>query len=201
MASSSSLSVLSSGTPRENGLSRKSSIVPRRSVATPSQILRQKQKTIMDMAERQSKRDKKSFGAMFEPMSASTPIRTQRKRVSIYDELSGADRPANELIDSVSEARPSDQHDTQTYNRNTSTPKNKTNRTLTQANQTVDSDPTLVPATQHGQIDDSVIPETQDDQMPETQEERIPETQESHTQDYSVADPVHAQVNKFDLPF
>lgn len=203
LASSTSFSVLSNGTPREHSVNRKSSLLPRRSgPSTPAQMIRQKQLAMIDI-EKQNKQPKKSLNDVFKPQSSSTPIRSQINKKSMYDELTRVDKPENELVDSESEARASDKHDTQTHSRNTSTPIHGMNRTLTPANQIDDSEPTLVPDTQH-RPDESVIPETQDDQtipetqddqvIPETQEDRIPETQESYTQNDSVADPVQAQV-------
>lgn len=195
MPSSLSFSVLSNATPRENDRNRKSSVLPRRSTNTPAQMIREKQSAMIDLAERQKRRTKSSFGDIFTPNVASTPIRTVRNKKTIYDELTGADKPQNELVDSTSSAKASEVRTYHTYNKNTSTPNNDTNRTLTHANEVDDSEPTLVPSAHHDS-NDVVIPETQDDEViPETQEDRIPETQESCTQDALATDPV--QVNMY----
>lgn len=187
MVSNVSLSVLSNGTPRANTSNRKSINFPRNVQCTPSLLLKHKQKLSanLDLAERRNQTKRHTFS----PPLASTPIQSQRKKNALFEALSGPAQAQNELIDSLSNARESNEHDTLT--------KNKTNRTLTQSRQIDDSNErTLVPETQAP--NESVIPETQDDYIPETQEEeRIPETQESYTQDYAITDPVQAQVNYF----
>lgn len=192
MASSSSMSVLSNSTPRANALNRKSSNVPvRNGHCTPSQLIRQKQ-----LAKIEKTGHKNSLGP-FNPSSASTPIQAQRKKRSIFEELTGTSAP----LRNESNARAPVEHDTLTNNRNTSTPINKTNRTLTHAKQIDDSDRTLVPDTQPTnasvipETQDDPIPETQDDQVPASQDEFIPETQDSYTQNNPATDPVQAQVN------
>lgn len=161
LASNTSLSVLSNNTtPRQNAQNRKSSNIPRRSGHyTPSQLLRQRQSAYIDMAERQN-RD--SVGNHFLPHSFSTPILSQRKKSSIFEHLAGAETSQNKLIDSVSNLQASEKQHTLTTNGNTSTPKNRTYRMVTQQNQIVDSELTLVPAANPS--NESIIPETQDDQ-------------------------------------
>lgn len=174
--------------------------MPRRSgPCTPSQMIRNKQLANIDRTERQNQCHKNSLGAGFAPPSFSTPIQSQGKKRSIFEELTGATtEPQNGLLDS---ARAPDKPDTPMNNRNTSTPINKTNGALTRTNQIDDSERTLVPDTQPAnesvipETQDDQIPETQDDQVPETQEDYIPETQESYTQEYAATDPVQAQVN------
>lgn len=115
------------------------------------------------MAGRQNHNHKDSMGNNFEPLSSSTPIRSQHKKSSIYERLAGAETSQNKLIDNVSNTPASDEHDTLTNNRNTSTPKDKTY----QKNQIDDSELTLVPAAKP--VNETVIPETQEDHLTESE--------------------------------
>lgn len=192
--SSTSMSAISvNSTPRENTLNRRSSNVPKRGACTPSEFIRKKQSVNIDMAAIQNQNRKNSFG--FEPLLFSTPIQSKRKKPSIFQTLNASAKPQNEITDSGSNAGRHDKDDALMNNKSTSTPINKTNRTLTQANQSEDSQSTLVPATQTS--NESLIPETQDDHVPETQEERLPETEESYTHDYVATEPVQAKVLNF----
>lgn len=117
----------------------------------------------------------------FEPKLFSTPVHSARNAKSFFQA---------QLVNNVENSN---------GNENTSTPMNKSDRTLTNGankiNKSLDrASDTIIPETQEA---DSVIPETQDDQNPNTQDHCVPETQEDNvpaTQDDVATDPVQAQV-------
>lgn len=175
MASNTSLSVLNNGTPRENVHNRKSSNIPKRSVnLTPKLLIRHKQSINIGLAGRQSQPQRDSI-ERFDPSSASTPIRAQRRRTSIFENLAGPEASQNRLVDSPADAQASVQHDTRTNNRNPSTPNDATYQKVTRGSQVNESELTLVPTAKS--VKESVIPETQHDQAAEAQEEPLPETE------------------------
>lgn len=175
-ASNTSLSVLSNGTPRVNVQNRRSSVPIRNANITPSLFLRHKQSLNIGLAGRRSEYRRDSENG-FTPISSSTPIRAERKRASIFENLAGNEESQNKLVDSSSNSRTSVQHDTLTNNKNTSTPTDRTYQKVTQASQVDESELTLVPTARP--VNESVIPETQDDQISEDEDEPLPETERS----------------------
>lgn len=167
-ASNTSLSVLNNVTPRANALNRKSSMIPKRSGNyTPSLIIRHKQALHIDLAGRQSQNQKDSLGGgTFRPSICSTPILSQRRKSSIFEELAGPEQAqgGNEPIDST----PNPRNDTLTNKQNTPIPPDRTYQ-KNQESQVDESELTLVPAPRP--VNGSVIAETQDNQVPEAQQE------------------------------
>lgn len=162
IASNTSLSVLNNGTPRENVLTRKSSNLPRLSGnITPSLLLRHKQSIHIGLAGR------KSQPLDFAPPASSTPIRAQRKRTSLFENLAGAEENAEASV----------QHETLTNNKNASTPNDATYQKVTRGSQVNESELTLVPAAKSA--NESVIPEMQQDEAAEAQEQPLPETEQN----------------------
>lgn len=119
-----------------------------------------------------------------------TPTRSQRKRFSRINNISEDESSNNitddesapsDLLHSISQLRSPNGFDTHTINRNTLTLRNETYRKSTPANHTVDGRSISVPETQPA--NESVIPETQEEQIPETQDDQIPETRQEQTQE------------------
>lgn len=175
---------------------------------TPSAILRQKQSANIKSnqiseAGKQLKRHRKSLLEAFEPVTFSTPVRNNRAKTSFLKRP--ADKPESEPVvrtpsDRIEAQTPEPQSNDINNSANVSqapSPIDESERTLTNKNRNDESvSNTIIPETQNN---DSVIPETQEDQIPQTQDEvYIPETQEtdlSATQGDAATDPVQAQVN------
>lgn len=155
----------------------------------PIDIVRQRQTEKIRKNQRELKLRKHSLGP-FQPTTFSTPVRSDRKKSSVF---SGPRRVPTETTPVVDP--PNVEHE------NAPTPIDISERTLTNGtnNGSESGSATIIPETQEN---DSVIPETQgnDTVIPETQgnDTVIPETQDDNvpaTQDDVATDPVQAQVS------
>lgn len=166
----------------------------------PIDIVRQRQTEKIRKDQRQLKLQKHSLGP-FQPTTFSTPVRSDRKKSSIFP---GPTRrvptETTPVVDSPN-VEAQQMNNVQSEHGNAPTPIDISEETLTnETNKGSESaSATVIPETQEN---DSVIPETQENDtvIPETQgnDTVIPETQEDNvpaTQDDVATDPVQAQVS------
>lgn len=205
--SSTSLTLHNTSTPTISRRTNRISNPARRSGnCTPSAILRQKQSANIRAdqnisAGKQLKRHRKSL-QNFQPMTFSTPVRTDRKKTSIFDRTPA--QPESEPVvstscENIGAQTPEAQNNDENNPINGSQAPisiNESDRTLTDENGgNASVSKTVIPETQNN---DTIVPETQEDQIPETQDEvYIPATQEDDlptTQGDAATDPVQAQV-------
>lgn len=203
------------------GIGRASGVTRRSSVVTPARIIREKQQhKIEQLTSEKKKILQKDFNfERFLPHTASTPVRSARKRNSIFPQHNDHNNIEVESVVSLSDEENDEQTSTPTKDRrkkilggarilaelssSMSVPETQGNSFV---QQNKDKNDSIIPETQQNE---SVIPETQENEsiIPETQEndsaslnvhdECIPDTQENQypaTQDAVTKNPVQAQV-------